>query len=251
MAKAEPEQHFTQPPPRYNEASLVKLLEELGIGRPSTYAPIVSTIISRNYVERQDKKLIPTKLGRTVNGQMKEFFSEIVDVGFTADLEEKLDSVMEGNIDWRDVLDTFYKTFEADVKKAQEGMADLKVPDRPTDEVCTSCGKPMVIKQGRFGDFLACTGFPECKETRSIPKYLPDVHCPLCGGQVVERKSKKGRAFFGCGNYPDCMFVSWDRPIDGEKCEKCNNFLVEKKVASELRKLCISCDHDIISPKKV
>jgi len=240
------DQHWTQPAARYNEASLVKLLEELGIGRPSTYAPIVHTVLSRGYVEREDRKLIPTKLGRLVNDQLKKYFNDIVDAGFTAEMEEKLDLVMDGDLDWKNLLSEFYKPFSLEVKNAEEKMEDLKIPDKPSDEVCV-CGKPMVIKQGRFGQFLACTGFPECKETKSIPKFVENIHCPLCGGQVVERKSKKGRTFYGCGNYPNCMFVSWDKPLQ-EKCDKCGNFLIEKKIKGELTKLCISCDSDIIYP---
>lgn len=249
LSKADPEQHFTQPPPRYNEASLVKLLEELGIGRPSTYAPIVSTIISRDYVRREDKKLIPTDLGKLVNSQLEQFFKDIIDVNFTAELEAKLDKIMDGDVDWKNVLKEFYQPFSTDLKNAEQKMEDMKIPDRPSDEVCDVCKKPMVIKHGRYGDFLACSGFPECKNTKSIPKFVGDLLCPECGGRLVERRSKKGRTFYGCNNYPDCLFVSWDKPIPDEKCEKCDNFLIEKNINKEKQKLCISCDSDIINPK--
>jgi len=249
VSKMEPDQHFTQPPPRYNEASLVKLLEDLGIGRPSTYAPIVSTIISRDYVRREDKKLIPTDLGKLVNSQLGQFFKDIVDVGFTADMEAKLDQIVEGTLNWRHLLKEFYSPFATSLKNAEQHMEDMKIPDRPSDEVCPVCKKPMVIKNGRYGDFLACTGFPDCKETKSIPKFVENTNCPICGEKVVERKSKKGRVFYGCNSYPDCLFVSWDKPLVDEKCEECGNFMIEKMVNKEKRKLCISCDSDIINPK--
>jgi DNA topoisomerase-1 len=239
----EKKQCFTQAPGRFTEASLVKALEEQGIGRPSTYAPIISTIMFRNYVTREGKALKPTELGTVVDKQINKHFPEIVDVRFTAGMEDKLDEVSEGKQDWKKMLLEFYTPFEVDLKKAEETMEDMRIPDRPSDEICEKCGKPMVIKSGRFGDFLACTGFPECKTTKTILKTLEEVDCPICGNPIAERKSKKGRIFYGCSGYPECTFATWDKPLK-EKCEKCNSFLVEKKdkESGEKVKLCIKCD---------
>ncbi|MDR2431392.1 MAG: type I DNA topoisomerase, partial [Candidatus Margulisbacteria bacterium] len=207
------QRRFTQPPARYTEASLVKTLEELGIGRPSTYAPIISTIQFRNYVRKQGRALEPTELGIIVDKQMRKHFPNIVDSGFTAGMELNLDEVEEGKQDWRKMLGRFYTPFSAELAEAEEKMEDMRVKDRPTDEICDKCGKPMVIKAGRFGDFMACSGFPECKNTKSILKTLEDIACPLCGAPVAERRSKKGRIFYGCSAYPECSFASWDRPL--------------------------------------
>lgn len=241
IAALDKDQCFTQPPSRYTEASLVKTLEELGIGRPSTYAPIISTIQNRNYVVREGKALIPTDLGKVVDVQMEKHFEKIVDSRFTADMELKLDEVEEGTQDWKKMLQVFYEPFKQDLALAEKNMEDMRVADRPSNEVCEKCGKPMVIKSGRFGDFLACTGFPECKTTKSILKTLEDVNCPLCGSLIAERKSKKGRLFYGCTAYPECTFATWDKPLK-ENCPTCGSYMIEKKVGGEKVKLCSKCD---------
>ena len=238
-----PEQHFTQPPPRYTEATLVKILEEKGIGRPSTYAPILSTIQYRGYVLKQGKALSPTELGIKVNGQLMKHFPEIVDVDFTATIEDALDKITEGTVEWQSVLRTFYEPFEKTVAKAEVEMENIKEPDIVTDEKCEKCGKPLAIKVGRFGTFLACTGFPECKNTKAIKKVVAGVKCPTCGGDVVEKTTRQKRIFYGCSNYPKCNFASWDKPLVGENCVKCGAFMVErKKKGEDPIKLCIMCD---------
>ena len=243
LIKITDQQCFTQPPAHYTEASLVKTLEELGIGRPSTYAPIISTIQFRNYVQKQGRALVPTELGMTVDKQMQKHFPNIVDSGFTAGMELNLDEIAEGKQDWREMLGVFYTPFAKELSSAEEKMEDMRVKDRPTDEICEKCGKPMVIKTGRFGDFIACTGFPECKTTKSILKTLEDVVCPLCGAPIAERKSKRGRLFYGCSAYPECTFASWDKPLK-EVCQTCGAFLVERKdkATGEKVNLCIMCD---------
>ena len=224
----DPKQHFTQPPPRYTEARLVKTLEELGIGRPSTYAPTLDTIQKRGYVALEDRRLVPTELGTIINELMEEFFPEILNTEFTANMEQSLDYVEEGKADWVKVLDSFYEGFSERLEVAEEKMKDVEVKDEVSDEVCEKCGSPMVYKFGRYGKFLACSAFPDCRNTKPIVKKI-GVACPNCGkGQVVERKSKKGRKFYGCDRYPDCDFVSWDKPI-ARKCPKCEGMLVEKK----------------------
>ncbi|GBR72553.1 DNA topoisomerase I [Candidatus Termititenax aidoneus] len=241
------QQCFTQPPPRYTEASLVKAMEELGIGRPATYALIIGTLQMRAYVDKQGMALAPTELGFTVDKQMRKHFPKIVDVGFTAGMEQELDEVEDGQQDWQKMLGAFYAPFEQDLAQAEEKMEDMRIKDRPTDEICEKCGKPMVIKSGRFGDFIACTGFPECRNTKSIPKIIEDVQCPLCGGEIVERKGSKGRfkgkVFYGCTGYPECTFTCNDKPLK-ENCPVCGAFLVERKNKStgEMQKLCIMCD---------
>ncbi|MDR2428964.1 MAG: type I DNA topoisomerase [Candidatus Margulisbacteria bacterium] len=241
------QQCFTQPPARYTEASLVKTMEELGIGRPATYALIIGTLQTRAYVDKQGMSLAPTELGVTVDKQMRRHFPKIVDAGFTAGMEQELDEVEDGQQDWQKMLGAFYTPFEQDLTLAEEKMEDMRIKDRPTDEICEKCGKPMVIKSGRFGDFIACTGFPECRNTKSIPKIIEDVHCPLCGGEIVERKGSKGRfkgkVFYGCTGYPECTFTCNDKPLK-ENCPVCGAFLVERKNKStgEAQKLCIMCD---------
>lgn len=223
------EQKFTQPPARYTEATLIKALEENGIGRPSTYAPIITTIIDRGYVERDQKKLKPTLLGRTVDGLMLEQFPHIVDVDFSAEMEKKLDQVESGKADWRQTVDDFYKGFDASLQAAEKNMEGkkVKVPDEPSSEVCDLCGRPMVIKVGRYGKFLACTGFPECRGTKRLVKDTGGI-CPKCGqGRLLERKSAKGRIYYGCEKYPDCDFMTWDTPVP-TKCEKCGATLFRK-----------------------
>ncbi|MBR5405857.1 MAG: type I DNA topoisomerase, partial [Oscillospiraceae bacterium] len=221
-------QHFTQPPSRYTEATLIKALEENGIGRPSTYAATVSTILSRMYVERDGKQLKPTSLGEVTTQLMKEQFKQIVDVKFTAEMESDLDGVEQGKTDWVESLRRFYDGFEKTLGEAEKAMDGkrLRVPDEETDEVCDVCGKPMVIKIGRFGKFLACSGFPECRNTKKI--VLPTKgFCPVCGRKIIIKKSKKGRSFYGCEGYPECNFMTWSTPVE-DRCPKCGNTLFKK-----------------------
>ena len=219
----EGKQHFTQPPARYTEGSFIKALEENGIGRPSTYAPTISTIINRFYVERDGKQLKPTGLGEVTTDLLKSHFKNIVDTKFTASMESSLDKVEDGSKDWVETLEEFYGDFADTLEKAEAAMDGkrVKVPDEETDEVCEVCGKPMVIKIGRFGRFLACTGFPECTNTKKIVKPTGGI-CPLCGKKILAQKSKKGKKFFGCEGYPDCSFMTWDTPVS-DKCPKCND----------------------------
>ncbi|RRJ65346.1 type I DNA topoisomerase [Paenibacillus oralis] len=238
----EPKQHFTQPPPRYTEARLVKTLEELGIGRPSTYAPTLETIQKRGYVAIEEKKFVPTELGELVIEQMEQFFPEILDVEFTAHMEEDLDHVEEGAEDWVRVLGEFYESFEKRLSVAEEEMKEIEIEDEVSDEICEKCGKPMVYKLGRFGKFLACSGFPDCRNTKPIVKDI-GVTCPKCKeGHVVERRSKKGRIFYGCDRYPECDFVSWDKPSP-KPCPKCGSLLVEKRNKQGGKLQCTSCDY--------
>ncbi|MBQ4610904.1 MAG: type I DNA topoisomerase [Clostridia bacterium] len=222
----EGEQHFTQAPPRYTEASLVKLLEEKGIGRPSTYAPTISTIIERGYVRRDKKQLIPTELGFVVTRIMKENFRDIVDVKFTADMESKLDLIKDGEQEWSSVIKDFYGPFKVTLDKASESIEKVVIPDEESDVPCDKCGALMVYKLGRFGKFLACPNFPECRNTKAIVEKI-DIPCPECGAELIKRKSKRGKVFFGCERYPECGFVSWDRPAK-EKCPKCGAMMVHK-----------------------
>ena len=223
-----PEQKFTQPPARYTEATLIRSLEENGIGRPSTYAPIITTIIDRGYVEREQKKLKPTLLGRTINDLMMQEFPDIVDVTFSAGMEKNLDKVENGSADWRETIDAFYKGFAAALEKAEKDMEGkkIKVPDEETDEICEKCGRKMVIKTGRYGKFLACPGFPECTNTKRLVKDTGGK-CPKCGGRMLLRKSAKGRVYYGCENYPNCDFMTWDEPV-AQTCEKCGATLFKK-----------------------
>ncbi len=238
----EPKQHFTQPPPRYSEARLVRALEEMGIGRPSTYAPILETIQKRGYVALEEKRFIPTEIGELVNELMEEFFPEILDVGFTAQMEEELDHVEEGREDWVKVLNGFYKSFEKRLEVAEEEMKEIEIQDEVSDELCEKCGRHMVYKMGRFGKFLACSGFPDCRNTKPIIKGT-GVVCPSCNtGTIVERRSKKGRVFFGCDRYPDCDFVSWDRPV-GRNCPECGQMLITKTNRSGTVIQCSKCDY--------
>lgn len=234
-------QHFTQPPARYTEASLIKTLEENGIGRPSTYAPIITTIISRYYVERDGKQLKPTQLGEVVTDLMKDHFKKIVDAKFTANMETTLDEVEKGKTNWVETLDKFYKDFEKTLKKAETDMEGkrVKVPDETTDLICEKCGKPMVIKIGRFGRFIACSGFPDCKNTKKIVQETKGI-CPICGQKIVLKKSKKGRSFYGCDNYPECNFMTWYPPTE-EKCPKCNSTLF-KKGGKSAKLMCLKPD---------
>lgn len=219
-------QHFTQPAPRYTEASFVKLLEEKGIGRPSTYVPTISTLLGRNYVVREKKNLIPTELGEIVNNIVSEYFKQIVDVDFTADMEKKLDNVEEGNENWTEIVAEFFTPLKAAIEKAEKEISKVVIEDRVSDVKCEKCGRMMVIKRGRYGEFLACPGYPECKNAKPIVEEL-DVPCPECGKTIVVKKSKRGKKFFGCSGYPECKFVSWYEPVK-EKCPKCNSYMVLK-----------------------
>lgn len=225
------EQSFTQPPARYTEASLVKELEDKDIGRPSTYAPIVSTLTERKYVGREKKALKPTELGFLVNDLMEEYFKDIVDAGFTANMENRLDDVEVGSQKWKDLISEFYGPFKKELDVADSAIEKIVVEDVPTGELCELCGKPMVIKAGRFGDFIACSGYPECKNTKPIIKTI-GVKCPNCGKDIVARKSKRGRIFYGCSGYPDCKTVFWNKPTD-KRCPECNSILLEKKTKNK------------------
>ncbi len=220
-------QHFTQPPARYTEGSLVRVLEEKGIGRPSTFAPTVTTIISRGYVSREKKSLYPTELGRMVNSMMEEYFEDIVDPDFTAELEDKLDKVEEGGVDWKDILREFYPDFKKALDVAEDQIEKVEIKDEPSDEPCDKCGAMMVYKMGRFGRFLACPNFPDCRNTKPIINYI-EAPCPSCGARLMEKTSRKNRKFFGCERYPECDFVSWEKPVT-DKCPQCGGFMVEKR----------------------
>ncbi len=223
----EGKQHFTQPPARYSEATLVKELEDKGIGRPSTYAPTISTIIARGYVSRNKKQLIPTELGKITTELLKGNFKDIVDVDFTRAMEEKLDEVADGNIEWKNILKEFYPKFEKDLKTAEEEVSKIKIKDEESDVICDKCGRRMVYKIGKFGKFLACPGYPECKNTMPIKKSTGAV-CPKCGKEIIEKKSKRGKVFYGCEAFPKCDFVSWDKPLQNEKCPECGGMLFQK-----------------------
>ena len=234
-----PQQHFTTPPPRYNDASLVKVLEEEGIGRPSTYAPIIRTIISRHYVQRKGKQLVPTELGKLVNELISENFPELVNIKFTADMESKLDKIEDDNIEWNKMLKEFYPHFLDTLKTASENIHNMKdFFDEETDFVCEKCGRKMVKKLGKYGYFIACSGFPECKNAKGISFGV----CPKCQGDITLKRSKRGREFYGCSNYPKCDFVSWDKPIQ-TPCPKCNGLMVERQIKNKgLFKVCIKED---------
>lgn len=243
LVELQPNQHFTQPPPRYTEARLVKTLEEKGIGRPSTYAPTLETVQKRGYVALEEKRFVPTELGEIIISLMEEFFPEILDVEFTAHMESDLDHIEDGIRNWVEVLDAFYDDFAKRVAVAEEEMKEVELKDEESDEVCELCGKVMVYKLGRFGKFLACSGFPECRNTKPIVKEI-GVKCPQCEtGEIIERKSKKSRIFYGCNQYPECEFVSWDKPI-ARPCPKCSHMLVEKKRKKQgVSVVCTSCDY--------
>lgn len=240
----DPKQHFTQPPPRYTEARLVKELEELGIGRPSTYAPTLDVIQKRGYVQLDAKRFVPAELGEIVHQLMVEFFPEIINIEFTAKLERDLDKIEEGSTDWVSIIDEFYKGgFEKSVAYADEAMEKIEIKDEPAGEDCEKCGSPMVFKLGRYGKFMACSNFPDCRNTKAIIKPI-GVKCPSCeNGEIVERKSKTKRLFFGCNTYPECDFVSWDKPIS-RPCPKCEALLVEKKNKKGVQVRCSKCDYE-------
>lgn len=225
----QPEQHFTQPPARYSEATLIKTLEENGVGRPSTYAPTLDVIQRRYYVKLAAKRFEPTELGEIVNSLIVEFFPDIVNVKFTAEMEDKLDQVEVGKEQWQKVIDEFYKPFQNELDKAETEIEKIQIKDEPAGFDCDVCGHPMVIKLGRYGKFYACSNFPDCHNTKAITKEI-GVTCPICGkGQVIERKTKRNRIFYGCDRYPECEFTSWDLPV-GRSCPKSGDFLVEKKI---------------------
>ena len=229
LKKLTADQKFTQPPPLYTEATLIHALEENGIGRPSTYAPIITTIVDRGYVEKDQKKLKTTPLGQAVNTVMMEQFPDIVNVKFSADMEKKLDVVEAGQADWVKTIDDFYQGFEKSLEQAEKNMEGkrIKVEDIPTDEICEKCGRPMVIKSGRYGKFVACSGFPECRNAHPLVKDTGGL-CPLDGGHMLVRKSAKGRVYYGCSNYPKCNYMTWDEPVP-EKCPQCGSTLFKKK----------------------
>ena len=234
-----PEQHFTTPPPRYNDASLVKTLEESGIGRPSTYAPTIRTIISRHYIQRKGKQLVPTELGKLVNELISENFSELININFTANMESKLDKIEDDNIEWNNILKEFYPHFLDTLKTATENIHNMKdFFNEETDFVCEKCGRKMIKRLGRYGYFIACSGFPECKNAKGISFGV----CPKCQGDITLKRSKRGREFYGCSNYPKCDFVSWDKPIQ-TPCPKCNGLMVERQIKNKgLFKVCIKED---------
>lgn len=236
-------QHFTEPPPRYTEASLVKKLEEEGIGRPSTYAPTIETIQTRGYVVREDKKLVPTELGEIVVSLLKEHFPDIVNLEFTANMERKLDDVEEGDASWKEIIRDFYDPFAETLNTAEKKIGKIKVEDEVSDEVCENCGRNMVIKMGRFGKFLACPGFPDCKNARPLLEEI-GVNCPQCGEKLVVRRSKKGRKFYGCKNYPECNFIAWEKP-SAHPCPKCGSLMIEKTSKKDKKYLCTNkeCRH--------
>ncbi|PIC71792.1 DNA topoisomerase I [Sporosarcina sp. P16b] len=241
-ADVDPKQHFTQPPPRYSEARLVKTLEELGIGRPSTYAPTLDTIQKRGYVTLDAKRFIPTELGVIVHQAVNQYFPDIIDIEFTRQMEQRLDHVEEGTIEWRTVIDDFYRDFEKHVEVADAEMEKIEIKDEPAGEDCEKCSSPMVYKMGRYGKFMACSNFPDCRNTKAIIKPI-GVKCPKCKeGEVVERKSKTKRIFFGCDQYPECDYVSWDKPIS-RPCPKCQHTMVEKRLKKGVQIQCTECDY--------
>lgn len=237
------EQHFTQPPTRFTEASLVKTLEELGIGRPSTYVPTISTIIARGYVSREKKRLYPTELGRMINSLMAEYFSPIVDTAFTARMEDDLDGVEAGRKPWKEVLGAFYPPFAQMLQKAEQDIEKIVIEDEKSDIICDKCGSTMVYKSGRYGRFLACPNFPACRNTLPILKYI-DAACPSCGGMLLEKTSRKGRKFYGCEKYPECGFVSWEKPVS-KPCPVCGSYMTIKYRRNDAMLLCSSetCRH--------
>ena len=248
----EKEQHFTQPPARYTEATLVKAMEEKGVGRPSTYATIVSTIQDREYVNKTDKRLAPTALGEVVTGLMLERFQDIIDVEFTANMENRLDDVEAGKREWKAVLADFYKDFHREMEDAEAALEGvrLKVPDEVTDEICEECGRNMVVKIGRFGKFLACPGFPECKNTKPIVEKMPG-RCPKCGSTILKRKSKRGYAYYGCEKGAECGFMTWDVPT-AEDCPKCGQTMFKKSGRGRMKPFCVNeaCENFLPEDKR-
>jgi DNA topoisomerase I len=246
LADLLPEQHFTQPPPRYNEASLVKTLEEKGIGRPSTYVPIIETIQSRGYVLKENKAFMPAELGYVVVELMKQYFPEIIDVGFTAKMESQLDDIADGKLERFHVLDSFYRDFKERLAVAEQEIKRIELTAEVSDETCPQCGRNLIYKHGRFGRFLACPGYPECKYTKNIVKET-GVSCPLCNNMLVERRSKKGRLFYGCSGFPECRFSVWDKPL-AEKCPHCDALMVEAVRRKKNTKRCSNKECDYKTP---
>ncbi len=236
LSKLEESQHFTEPPARYTEATLIKAMEEEGIGRPSTYAPTITTILARNYVSRKGKALHPTELGTVITDLMIEYFKDIVDIEFTANMEEKLDHVEEGTIDWVKVVSDFYGPFAETLKNAEDAIGKIKIEDEVSDVPCEKCGRMMVYKMGRFGKFLACPGFPECRNAKPIIKEA-GANCPKCGGKLLIKKSKRGKTYYGCEHNPTCEFMTWDTPLEQE-CPKCGGLLLENKFRGKKRVYC-------------
>ncbi|MFZ3372576.1 MAG: DNA topoisomerase, partial [Desulfitobacteriaceae bacterium] len=236
LQKMQEKQHFTEPPPRYTEASLVRKMEEEGIGRPSTYAPTIETIQTRGYVVKDAKQLLPTELGEIVLALLKEFFPEIVNLEFTAHLEEKLDDIEEGEISWKAVISDFYAPFAITLANAEEKIGKVQIEDQVSDQLCENCGRNMVIKMGRYGKFLACPGFPECRNTRPLFEDI-GTNCPKCQQPLVVRRSKKGRKFYGCTAYPGCDFISWELPAP-EPCPQCNHYMIIKQSKKQKRHVC-------------
>jgi len=245
LKKLEPKQHFTEPPARYTEATLVKALEEKGIGRPSTYAPIISTILARGYVVKEKKYLKTTELGEAVTKLLTDYFKDIINVEFTANMEKELDNIADGEEKWIDVIKKFYGSFEKALEVAEEKIGKIEIPDEVSDEVCEYCGRNLVYKMGKYGKFLACPGFPECRNTKAIVEST-GIKCPKCNsGQLIARKSKKGRKFYGCSNYPKCDFTTWDEPTK-EVCPKCGNHLAKKQNTKQNIMKCLNenCDYE-------
>ncbi|MCM1567531.1 MAG: type I DNA topoisomerase [Dehalobacter sp.] len=240
LRQLQEKQHFTEPPARYTEATLVRKMEEEGIGRPSTYAPTIETIQTRGYVAKEDKKLVPTELGEIVINLLKEHFPDIVDQEFTANMEEKLDDIEDGKSDWKKIIGEFYGPFADTLDKAEQKIGKIKVEDEVSDEVCELCGRNMVIKMGRFGKFLACPGFPDCRNARPLLEEI-GVNCPKCGEKLVVRRSKKGRKFYGCSKYPDCDFISWEKPAP-HPCPECGGVMTEKSTRKNKKYVCINQD---------
>ena len=246
LTDVQADQKFTMPPPRYTEASLIRALEDKGIGRPSTYAPTITTIMARGYISREKKRLMPTELGLVITEMMKKHFPDIINIQFTADMEEKLDEVEEGKLDWHEVISEFYGPFKESLDKAEATIEKVEVVDEVSDIPCDKCGAMMVYKTGRFGRFLACPNFPACHNTMPILKYI-DATCPECGGRMIERMSRKGRKFYGCEHYPECEFVSWEQPVD-DKCPVCGGRMVLKRGRKgEVWHVCVNeqCRHRV------
>ncbi len=250
LSKLEESQHFTEPPARYTEASLIKTMEEEGIGRPSTYAPTITTILSRNYISRKGKALHPTELGTVITELMIEYFKDIVDIEFTANMEEKLDDVEEGNIDWIKVIGDFYGPFADTLKNAEDAIGKIKIEDEVSDVPCEKCGRMMVYKMGRYGKFLACPGFPDCRNAKPIIKEA-GANCPKCGGKILVKKSKKGKTYFGCEHNPTCEFMTWDTPL-AQQCPKCGGLMLENKFRGKKKIYCADekCGYEENKEKK-
>ncbi|MCL0329379.1 type I DNA topoisomerase [Apilactobacillus xinyiensis] len=243
LLQTNPDQHFTQPPARYSEANLIKTLEENGVGRPSTYAPTLGTIQKRYYVKLVGRRFEPTELGEIVNKIIENYFADIINIDFTAKLEQELDEIEEAKRNWVEIIDNFYQPFSKEVSNAEINMASVQIKDEPAGFDCEICGSPMVIKMGKYGKFYACSRFPDCRNTQAIVKKI-GVVCPTCGkGEVIERKSKRNRLFYGCSRYPECEFVSWDKPI-GRNCPKDGHFLVEKKIKGGVQVICPNGDYE-------